>query len=59
MNEEISLSTKFTQWRVFYKNRVSRLVTTKPLTPSECLKRFRKSYGVIWMDGEKMSGLQK
>lgn len=59
MNEEVTLCKKYTHWRVFFKNRVSKLVTTRPMTPSECLKYFRTSYGVMWMENEKVCSLQK
>lgn len=58
MKEEVTLKEKFTQWRVFYRWG-SRIENTRPLTPDECLKHFRKCYAVMYMNGDTIEGLTK
>ena len=43
--EEVTLSKKYTSWMVYYRWGIRRQKTV-PMTPSECLKKFKKSHGV-------------
>lgn len=56
MKEKVTLSKKFTHWRVFYYWG-SRIKTTKPLTPDECLSHFKKCYAVMHTENDNIQGL--